>query len=193
MIFLGAGLAVARARGTGIAATVVLCAIGVVAVVSVATTYAFQRPNWQSLADLLGPWPAHGTHGSRIVVIQDNPGGMPLGLYFDDMRYIGTPAIDGVTAIDVIAIADTHTHEGFCWWGSACNLVPSRLDRDYRIPGFRVVARRRVRQFRVLELRAARPTTVQRSALPTASPSEHRHFVRSGTAGLQDAQLLQQG
>ncbi len=195
LIFLGAGLGVARARAAGLAATVVLCAIGLTAAVSVATTYAFQRPNWQLLADLLGPWPQHRTaaRDARIVMIQDNPGGMPLGLYFNNLRYIKTASVHDVSAIDVIAVADTHTHESFCWWGSACNLVPSRLDRDYSIPGFHIVARRRVRQFRVLELRSAHPTTVRRTSLPTATHNERRHFVPSGHAQLNDAQLVQQG
>ncbi len=194
-VFLGAGLGVARVRWAGIAATAVLCGIGLVAVISVDTSYAFQRPNWQALATLLGPGPS-GTaqaRNARIVVIQDNPGGMPLGLYFDNLRYIETESIAHVTEIDVVAIADLHSHEGFCWWGSACNLVPSRLDRDYSIPGFRIVGRRRVKQFRVLELRASRPTTVQRSSLPAPTASEHSHFVRSGHAQLDDAQLVQQG
>ena len=194
VIFLAAGLGVARARAAGLLATVVLCAIGLTAVVSVATTYAFQRPNWQLLADLLGPWPPHGaaTGDARIVVIQANPGGMPLGLYFDDLRYIETPSIRKVTAIDVIAIAETHTNESFCWWGSACNLVPSRLDRSDSIPGFHIVGRRRVRQFRVLELRAAHPTTVRRASLPTGTRSRHSRLVASGDAQGNDAQLVQQ-
>ena len=81
---------------------------------------------------------------------------------------------------------------GFCWWGSECNLVPSRLNRRYRIPRFRVVGHRRVRDFGILVLRASRPTTVKVSDLPAARKHEHRHFIRSGHEPLRDAELVEQ-
>jgi hypothetical protein len=193
-LLLAAGLGAARARLAGIAATAVLCAIGITAVISVDTTHAFQRPNWQALADALGPWRAGGAraHDARMIVVQDNPGALPLALYVKDLRYIESPAVHRVTTIDVVAVVSHSGLGGFCWWGSECNLVPSRLNRDYAIPGFRVVRRLRVEDFRVLELRARKPTTVVRAGLPAALESERRHFVRSGHAQLQDAQLVEQ-
>ncbi|MGH2862224.1 MAG: glycosyltransferase family 39 protein [Solirubrobacteraceae bacterium] len=192
-VFVAAGLGAARARLAGTGSTVALCAIGITAVISVDTTYAFQRPNWKLAANALGRWPAPGqtTQDGRIVVVQDNPGAFPLGLYLADARYITTPRLRRITEIDVIAALPHKGLGGFCWWGSECNLVPSRFNRRYAIPGFHIVARRRVRDFGILELRAARPTSVKRALLPIPRRHEHRHFVPSGH-GVHDAQLVEQ-
>lgn len=194
-IFFGAGLGAAHARLTGIAATAALCAIGIAGVVSVDTTDAFQRPDWRLLASVLGPWPAPGVarREGRIVLIQDNPSLLPLGLYLKDLRYIETRSVHRVVAIDVVAALPQKGLGGFCWWGSECNLVPSRLDRDYAIPGFHVAARRRVRDFGIVELRASRPTTVAVSSLPAPRAYErHRRLVPAGRQAVADARLVEQ-
>jgi hypothetical protein len=162
-------------------------------VISVDTTFAFQRPKWQLVADALGSWPHHGKSrgDGRIVVIQDNPGLLPLGLYLKDLRYIKQPKLARIVEVDVVAALPHKGLGGFCWWGSECNLVPSHLDRRYVIPGFRVVARRRVRDFGIVELRAPRPTTVLRKELPAAGANERTHFIPTGP-GQHDAQLLEQ-
>ncbi len=190
---VASGLGAARARLAGTAATVVLCAIGIFAVISVDTDVKFQRPNWQLVARALGPWPApgQGQMDGRIVVVQDNPGIMPLGLYLKDLQYIRQTTLPQVTEIDVIA-ALPHRHlGGFCWWGSECNLVPSRLHRRYVIPGFRVVGRSYVRDFGILRLRSSAPRTVAVSELPTPTPDEGKHFIRSGPPRLRDAMLIE--
>ncbi|HET9093856.1 MAG TPA: hypothetical protein VFN36_02125, partial [Solirubrobacteraceae bacterium] len=178
----------------GTAATLVLCAIGLTAVVSVDTDFRFQRPNWQLVARALGPWPApgQGPMDGRIVVVQDNPGIMPLGLYLRDLHYISQATLPQVTEIDVIAALPHHHLGGFCWWGSECNLVPSRLRRRYAIPGFHLVGRSRVRDFGILRLRSARPRAVTISELPAPRPNEGRHFIRSGRPKLRDAMLIEQ-
>ncbi len=191
-IFLAAGLGAARMRFVGIVASVVLCAIGITAVVSVDTTFAFQRPKWQLVANELGTWPRHGqsSRNGRIIVVQDNPSLLPLGLYLKDLRYIKQPKLDGIVEVDVVAALPHKGLSGFCWWGSECNLVPSHLDRRYVIPGFRVVARRRVCDFGIIEMRAPKPTTVLRTELPAAGGREQRHFIPSGP-GQHDAQLVE--
>jgi uncharacterized membrane protein len=193
-IFVAAGLGAARARLVGIGATVVLCAIGITAVISVDTTHAYQRPNWQLIAKALGRWPAPGesTHQGRIVIVQDNPGLMPLKLYLKDLRYITQPTLHRIVEIDVVAALPHKGLGGFCWWGSQCNLVPSRLNRRYRVPGFRVVARLRVRDFGILVMRASQPRTVQVSELPQPRRREHGHFIRSGHEPVHDAELIEQ-
>jgi mannosyltransferase len=193
-MFVAAGLGASRARLTGTTATAVLCAIGIVGAISVDTTLAFQRPNWGLVANALGPWPARGesSRDGRVVVIQDNPSLLPLGLYLKDLQYITTPTLHRIVAIDIVAALPHRGLGRFCWWGSECNLVPSRLNREYVIPGFRIVARLRVREFAILELRAARPTTVRRTSLPAPPQHEHSHFMPSGHAGLHDAQLVEQ-
>ena len=193
-IFVAAGLGAARARLVGIGATVALCAIGATAVISVDTTDAFQRPNWALVASALEQWPAHNrtTADGRIIVIQDNPGLLPLGLYLKHVHYIETPELHRITEIDVIAALPHKGLGGFCWWGSQCNLIPSRLKRRYVIPGFKIVARKRVRDFAILEMRSSRPRTVLRTELPARREDEGRHFVRSGHGALHDAQLIEQ-
>lgn len=193
-IFVAAGLGAARARRLGLAATVLMCAIGVTAVISVDTTYAFQRPNWALVAHALGPWPAPGQSPAdgRIVIVQDNPGILPLDIYMRDLNFIKTPVLHRVTEVDVIAALPHPGLGGFCWWGSECNLVPSRLNRRYLIPGFHVVARKRIHDFGILELRSVRPVTVLRSDLPVARHPRHRHHVATSHSPLQDAQLIEQ-
>jgi hypothetical protein len=188
------GLGASRARLTGIVATIVLCAAGMFATISVASDYKLQRPNWQKLADALGQWPDNHSdrHDARIVIVQDNPGALPLGLYLEDLRYVRTPTLQRVREIDVVAVRYQPGLGGFCWWGSACNLVPSRLRRSYDIPGFRVVKRFRVEQFDVLVLRDRRPLTVNNSSLPIAPRERRRHYVQSGRAKLHDGRLIQQ-
>jgi 4-amino-4-deoxy-L-arabinose transferase-like glycosyltransferase len=193
-MFLAGGLGAARARFAGIGATAVLCAIGITGVISVDTTYAFQRPNWKLVAQALGRWPQHGygARDGRVVVVQDLPGLLPLGLYLKDLHYIGVPTLHHIVQVDIVAALPHKDLGGFCWWGSECNLVPSNLHHRYRIPGFRIVAHRRVRDFGILELRASRPRSVAVSSLPTAPAPRRRHFIVSGHAPLHDAQLIEQ-
>jgi len=66
-LLLAAGLGAARARVAGIAATVVLCAIGITAVISVDTTYVFQRPNWHC-------WRTRSDRGKRAARRPAMPG-----------------------------------------------------------------------------------------------------------------------
>ena len=195
-LFVAAGLGAARARLAGIGATAVLCAIGITAVVSVDTTYGFQRPNWKLVAEALGPWPAPGqtTADGRIVLVQDNPGVMPLGLYLHHLAYITTRSVDHVTEIDIVAALQHKGMGGFCWWGSECNLVPSLLNRGgYKIPGFHIVSRSRVRDFGIITERSSRPREVNVSELPKPIRNEGGHFVPVTSGRLHDAYLIEQG
>ncbi len=193
-IFVAAGFGAARARWAGLGATAVLCAIGATAVISVDTTFAFQRPNWKLVTDALGRWPAAGqsTQDGRVIVVQDNPGGMPLRLYLKDLTYIHQPALHDITEIDVIAALPHRGLGGFCWWGSECNLVPSKLNRNYTIPGFRIVSRTRVRDFGVLLERSSRPRNLNVSELPMPRKDEDGHFVPILGGKLHDAHLIEQ-
>lgn len=194
-IFLAAGFGATRARLAGICATLVLCAIGITAVISVDTTRGYQRPNWQLVANALGRWPPPGTSArdGRIVVVQDIPGILPLGLYMKGLRYIDVDTLKRIVEIDVVAALPHKGLGGFCWWGSECNLVPSRLNRRYVIPGFRIAGRMRVRDFGILKLRASGPTAVERTALPARRHRRRRrHFIQAGHSPLKDAQLIQQ-
>lgn len=193
-VFVAAGLGAAHARVVGVAATIGLCAIGLIAVISVDTTYQFQRPNWQLVANALGPWPARGqtTADGRVIVIQDNVGGMELRPYLADLHYLAQPTLDHITEIDVVAALPHKGLGGFCWWGSECNLVPSKLDRDYRIPGFQIVSRTRVRDFSILTERSARPMKLSTGELPAPLKDESGRFVPVRSGAPRDAHLVQQ-
>lgn len=193
-VFVAAGLGAARARLIGVVATIVLCAIGIFGVLSVDTTRAFQRPNWQLVANAIGRWPLAGTstRDGRVIVVQDNPGVLPLELYLPHLRYITTSTLHGIVEVDVVA-ALPHRHlGGFCWWGSECNLIPSRLRHRYRLRGFHVVARRRVRDFGILVMRSSRPRTVTAADLPTTIRHRH-HRIRPGSSPVHNADLIEQG
>ena len=46
---------------------------------------------------------------------------------------------------------------GFCWWGSACNLWPSRTQASYPVAGFRAVSERHALQFTIVRMVASQP------------------------------------
>jgi 4-amino-4-deoxy-L-arabinose transferase-like glycosyltransferase len=176
---VAAGLGVARARLVGPVLTLVLCGIGATATIGIAANYYMQRPNWQRVAQLLGPLPAH-TH--RLILIFRNNGGPPLALYMPHLSYFGrvnqNAASDkadetdisepDVSQIDIISASDIHHLGDFCWWGSACNLVPSVLSRTYLIPGFHAAARGHFEQFHLLKLVSGQPRTVTRNSIARA-------------------------
>jgi hypothetical protein len=51
-------------------------------------------------------------------------------------------------------------HQRLCWWGAACNLIPSRMQRRYVIRGFRADRTRHVLQFEIKQLVARRAVTL---------------------------------
>jgi len=155
-VALAGGLALARPPAVGVAVAGALCAIGVTAAVGVATTYDFQRPDWRRVAIALGPPPGPGSE--RLILIQHYRTLLPLSLYTPHLRFLGTRTAHHVVELDVVAMSSPQ--QPLCWWGAACNLIPSRLQARYDIPGFRVLWRRRVRRFTLMRLVASQPETV---------------------------------
>jgi hypothetical protein len=175
-VAVAGGLAAARARMLGLACTVILCAIGLTNAIGVATTYNFQKPDWQGVAHVLGPRPASGT--GRAVLIQRYKVILPLRLYMPGLRFwpqkhqgpapsdyvpVGT---ERVSEFDVISIASPRVT--LCWWGSACNLNPSTLQHSYAIPGMRVAWVRHTHQFSILRLVAPRPVALSARTISRA-------------------------
>ena len=131
-LVVAAGLSVRRFAPLGIAAAVALCAIGVTAAVGVAAERNLQRPDWRYVARALGtvPTPRRGIAG-RAILIQHYRTLLPLSLYLPGLRVM--PAAGArVTELDVIAMSSPQ--EPLCWWGAACNLIPSRMQRRYARP-----------------------------------------------------------
>lgn len=180
-LVISAGLGAARARPLTGAITATLCAIGATAALGVAFDDNLQRPNWQPVAQLIGP----PTHGRRLVLVEHNPGLMPLALYMPGLKHLHARSrLSGthVSEIDVISVKDIHGLGGFCWWGSACNLSPSYFGHHYRLPGFRVLRYMHVEQFRIVKLASSRPQEV--------TPLSIEHLLRDPVL-TRDAVLIQ--
>jgi len=172
-IVLAAGLAAARAARLGVAITVVLCAIGLTAAVSVATDQALQRPGWAAVAQALGPWPRAGqpTDATRLLVFPRNVWLESLtNVYMTHTVKLRHVKPHHVTEIDIIANSSPPgaNRHWLCWWGAGCNLYPSKLQPRYALPGFHAVARTQVNQFTILRLVSDRPRRVKQGWIKTA-------------------------
>jgi hypothetical protein len=144
---------------------VVLCAIGLTATVSVATTGTLERPNWAAVARALGPWPRAGEPAgvTRLLVFQRDLWLESLTqVYMDHTSYLAAGKPHDVTEIDIVANSSPAGGERhwLCWWGAGCNLYPSKLAARYRIPGFHPAGHTRVAQFTILRLVANHPRRV---------------------------------
>lgn len=149
-LVVAAGLSVRRARTLGAVVAVALCAIGITATVGVAANRTLQRPDWRYVARALGPSEAAG----RAILIQHYRTLLPLSLYLPGLHLLGRRGAR-VDQLDVIAMSSPQ--QPLCWWGAACNLIPSRMQRRYAIRGFRAEWTRRVLQFQIQQLVARRP------------------------------------
>ena len=168
-LFVAGGLAAARARRVGLAAAGVLCAIGVVTALGVAFDRNLQRPDWRVVARVLGTRQAPAVAGGaaapavtrgaaapeRAILIQHYRDLLPLSLYVPGLHFMGRGGAT-VSELDVVSFTSPAS-AGFCWWGSACNLWPSRAQASYPVAGFHEVSRRRELQFTVVRLVASHP------------------------------------
>ena len=155
-IAVATGLMLARPARLGLLVTAALCAIGVTATLGIASDYKLQRPDWRVLAQVLGPRPALG--GPRLILIQHYRTLLPLSLYVPHLHFLSHRGAGGVRELDVVAFSSPQ--QPLCWWGAACNLIPSRMQPAYPVPGFHAVWLRQVRQFTVLRLVADAPQHV---------------------------------
>jgi mannosyltransferase len=159
-LLVAGGLAVPRPRAVGVTATVGLCAIGVATAVGVAFDRNYQRPDWRVVSTALGRPPA----GGRAILVQHYRDLLPLSLYQPGLRF--WPGQSGITVreLDVVSFTSPKS-AGFCWWGPACNLWPSRMQASYPVAGFHAVSERHELQFTVLRLVASHPVTVRPAAV----------------------------
>jgi mannosyltransferase len=167
-LLVAGGLGAQRARAVGLTATVVLCAIGVVTAVGVAFDRNLERPDWRVVAGALGRPPA----GGRAILVQHYRDLLPLSLYQPRLQFWPGRSAVRVRELDVVSFTSPKS-AGFCWWGSACNLWPSRMQASYPVAGFRAVSERRVLQFTVLRLVAPRPVAVRPAAVAHALTTTH--------------------
>ncbi len=155
-LFVAGGLAAARAARLGLAAAGVLCAIGVATAMGVAFDRNFERPDWRVVARALGTHPV--APDGRAILIQHYRYLLPLSLYLPGMHFIGGRGAT-VSEFDVVSFTGPRS-TGFCWWGSACNLWPSRAQSTYPIAGFRPASRLHVLQFTIVRMVASRPVHI---------------------------------
>ena len=94
---------------------------------------------------------------------------LPLSLYMPRLQawyHTGTDKYSlymhsyPVSELDVITMSAPPAPKTGCWWGSACNLVPTALQPRYPIPGFHEVWIRHSDQFTILRMVASRPVLV---------------------------------
>ena len=154
IVLVAGGLGARRAGWLGVAGAVVLCAVGITAAVAVEVdrTSSAARPGANSPACSTVNRPP----GTRSAILMENyyPGIEPLAVYLPGLHFVRPRGVR-VNEVDLIA-AGKVPHSYFCWWGSACNVVPARLDTTIRVPGFRRVGPvLHAGQFSVLRLRAA--------------------------------------
>jgi 4-amino-4-deoxy-L-arabinose transferase-like glycosyltransferase len=172
-IALAGALAVAP-RWLGSAVAAGLCGIGLAAAIGVDADYNLQRPNWRLVARALGPAPTAGH--DRVLLIQHYRMLLPLSLYMPHLAFMRGPGVAAhrVTQLDVIAMRSPQ--QPLCWWGAACNLIPSQMQTSYAIPGFHIAGRRQVEQFTILRLLPDRPMTLTAAAVSRAlQTTELRH------------------
>jgi uncharacterized membrane protein len=174
------GFAAARARLTGLAAAVAVCVIGAVSAIAIANNRDFQRPDWRAVAHLLGARPPARSPG-RAILIQHYRDLLPLSLYVPGLRFLHRSGAR-VSELDIVSFTSPPS-AGFCWWGSACNLWPSRMQGSYSVPGFRLSWRRRIYQFTVLHM-------VATSAAARITPAAVSRVLRTTT--LREDDLLLQ-
>ena len=165
-----------RLRALGVAATAGLCVIGIVATVAIATERSMQRPDWRYVSRALGPAPTVRTAPDvtgRAILIQHFRTLLPLSLYQPRLHYLVSRRGAVVRELDIISMVSPG--QPLCWWGAACNLIGSDMQRSYDIPGFHEVWRRHVLQWTILRLVADRPV---RLTPHTVSASLHTTSLR---------------
>jgi hypothetical protein len=144
---------------------------------AIATDRTMQRPDWRYVSRALGPPPTaaldprdRGLDG-RAILIQHFRTLLPLSLYQPRLHYLVARRGAIVRELDIISMVSPS--QPLCWWGAACNLIPSAMQARYAIPGFREAWRRHVLLWTILRLVADRPVrltpTMVSAALHTTS------------------------
>jgi hypothetical protein len=172
-IAVAGGLALMRPGLVGPVIAAAMCVCGVVAAVGVATNRDLERPDWRVVARLLGPRPAPAVTagGGRAILVQHYRDLLPLSLYVPGIRFMSRRGAT-VSELDVVSFTSPPSG-GFCWWGSACNLWPSRMQGGYHIHGFHPVWRRHALQFTILRLVPAHPLRLTPHAVSRALHTTH--------------------
>jgi mannosyltransferase len=168
-LLVAGGLAVDRPRFLGPGAAALLCVMGLITAGGVAFDRNLERPDWRVVASALGhPAPA----GGRVILVQHYKDLLPLSLYVPGLSFWRGHGSVRASELDVVSFTSPPS-AGFCWWGSACNLWPSRMQRSYPVTGFRAVSERHVLQFSILRMVAPHSARLTRAEISRALTSTH--------------------
>jgi mannosyltransferase len=151
-LLIAGGLAVPRPRFVGTVAAVALCVMGLVTAAGVAFNRNLQRPDWRVVASAL----SHAPAGGRVILVQHYKDLLPLSLYMPALKFWRGHESVRAAELDVVSFTSPAS-AGFCWWGSACNLWPSRMQSSYPVAGFHVASVRQELQFSILRMVAPHP------------------------------------
>jgi mannosyltransferase len=168
-LLVAGGLAVPRPRFVGVAGAVVVCVMGVTTALGVAFDRNYERPDWRVVARALG---TDAPAGGRAILVQHYRDLLPLSLYVPGLKFWRGDVATRVSEFDVVSFTSPAS-AGFCWWGSACNLWPSRAQSAYPIAGFREVSEQHVLQFTVIRMVASRPVSVTPAEVARALTATH--------------------
>jgi hypothetical protein len=90
---------------------------------------------------------------------------LPLSLYLPHLQRLRSSG-QTVDEFDVISVSSPQ--QPLCWWGAACNLIPSAMQSSYPVPGFHVVWRRRILQFTILHMISRHSEVLNRTPVARA-------------------------
>src|SRR5260221_6525184 len=121
-VVVAMGLGGRRAGLLGFGGAAPLCAMGIVAALGVAVDRKLERPDWRGVAGTIGPRPPAGAGADRAILVQHYRTLLPLSLYMSGLRYASKRGAV-VNELDLVAIRSPQ--QPACWWGAACNLIPS--------------------------------------------------------------------
>lgn len=148
---VAAGFAAQSARKVGMASFVALCSLSLLVVVSVAVRPEFQRDNWRSAVEALGP-----LRQDRAIVATPAHSYLPLSVYLPTAR-VQESKVSRVEEVDVIGLPIREVGE--------VALSPVATVAD--LPGFRPVERLRKRNFTLVRYRSKTPLAVHTEQLRT--------------------------
>ena len=167
LVVLATGYATARAGRGGIAASVLLAAVGVALCVGVASDKRYQRDDWRGVAERLGPATA-----PRVLVVSPVNGRIPLEIYLPNARKARREEAVPIAELDIVTFTPR---------GPGDPSHPPRPPSPPPLPGFGPAER----------FEAATYTLVRyRSATPLQFPDEPLYGSALGGA---EAELVVQG
>ena len=172
------GLDAARARRAGAGLTAVFCAIGMASALGLDHSYVNQKPDWQAVARVLGPHPsALAPAGSRRLIVTKHNGGIlgipQLAPYMHGLTFKAPRWSRDIGEVDVILVRRLPGQGRLCWWGAACNLMPSAGQSTFPLAGFHVAGTQTVKQFTIVRLIASRPRSINRGRLARMLHERH--------------------